>query len=163
MADGFDMKLDTKELDEWLSKLPSKFAGRVAKQALAAAGEPILAAAKVLCPVRTDTPTPGSNALEPGVLRESLTLQVQTRKGYAPRVKVGAPSETAHVMWWIENGYDHFTGGRKGYGGSKGEHIAGRHVLAGAFDESAQRAVDVMLETLSEALNDTGEAVETEE
>jgi len=154
MADGFDMKLDTRELDEALAKLPAKFQGRIAKQALEAAGYVMVDAMKALCPVRTDEPTPGSDSLQPGVLQESLTTQVQMSKRYPPRVKVGPPSETAHIAWFIENGFDNVRAKR---------HIEGKHFMAGAFDESAQRAVDVMLESLAEALNDTGEAVETED
>lgn len=151
MTDGFEFKLDTTELDEALSKLPAKFQGRIAKQALQAAGNVMLESMKALCPVATVEPDSSSNALQPGVLQESLTTQVQMSKRFPPRIKVGAPSETAHVAWWIENGFDQVKAKR---------HIEGKHFMSGAFDESAQRAIDVMLENLSEALNDSGQVEE---
>ena len=152
MADDFTISIDTTEMDKALAALPRKFAGRIAKEALQAAGDVMLGSMQVLCPERTDTPTPGSNALAPGVLKESLTTQVQIGTTNPPRVKVGPPSETAHVGWWIENGFDHYEGGRKGKG-SKGKHIDGKHFMASAFDESAERAVEVLLERLGSALD----------
>lgn len=154
MADGFEFKMDTKELDDWLSTLPEKFQGRVAKNALQAAGDVMLESMKAHCPSATVAPSTGSTALQPGVLQESLTTQVQMGKKYAPRVKVGAPSETSHVAYWIEEGFDHYTGGRKGYGGKQGKHIEGKHFMAAAFDETAERAIDVMIDNLAAAMHD---------
>jgi len=152
------MKIDTAEMDKALSAMPAKFARKAAKGGLQVAGEVMLESMKALCPVRTeDTPqTPNSNALAPGVLKESLTTQVQFKKKFAPRVKVGAPSETFHVAWWIENGFDSVKAKR---------HIDGKHFMSGAFDESAERAVDVLVEELSTALdvNSSGDDLENSE
>ena len=143
MDDGFSINIDTIELDEALSKLPVKVAGRKTRDALQAAGDVILYSMKALCPVATVEPDSSSNALAPGVLQYSLTTQVQSSANAAPRVKIGAPIETAHVAWWVENGFDSIKAKR---------HIEGKHFMAGAFDESAERAVDVLIETLGESL-----------
>jgi hypothetical protein len=79
-------------------------------------------------------------------LKESLTTQVQIGKIRAPRVKVGTPIETNQVGWLIENGFDNL---------KSRTHIAGKHFIASAFDESAERAVNVFSETLVEILEGT--------
>jgi hypothetical protein len=170
VADDFSISIYTRELDAALANLPEKVQGHLAKRGLQAAGDLILESMKAHCPVATDDPTPGSNALPAGVLQESLTTQVQTgSKQYPPRVKVGAPKETSHVAYWIENGFDHYEttestaadgtvtkskSKRKGYGGKMTKHIEGKHFMAASFDESAQKAVDVLLSTLAEGLAD---------
>ena len=108
MADGIEIKIDTHEVDEWLTTLEPKVRRRAVRQSLQKGADLILASMKALCPVATVEPDSSSNALQPGVLQESLTTQVQMSKNYNPRVKVGAPIETAHVAWWIENGFDSF-------------------------------------------------------
>ena len=158
--DDFSVKVDTSEVERALMAMPAKLAKRAARGGLQAAGEVMLASMVALCPERTDEPTPGSNSLAPGVLKESLTTQVQVGTKSTPRVKVGPPRETAHVAWWIENGFDLISGGRKGKGGrairdieGKDRHIDGKHFMSGAFDESAEKAVDVLLEQLRTALD----------
>jgi hypothetical protein len=148
-VDELTIKIDTTEVEKALTALPSRFARKAARSGLRAAGEVMLAPMKALCPERTDEPTPDSNSLAPGVLRESLTTQVQFKKRYPPRVKVGAPVETRHVAWWIENGFDNVKAKR---------HVEGKHFMSAAFDESAEKAVAVLLEDLSTTLeiNDTG-------
>jgi hypothetical protein len=159
------MTIDTREMDKALAALPLKVSGRIAKQALQAAGDAVLDAVVALCPERTDTPTPGSDALEPGVLRESLTTQVVANKTEAPRVKIGPAEETARVAWWIENGFDHVSGGyrhkvykngqdtgRHRGPGKMTQHIPGKHFMAGAFDESIEGAIAVMLDHIGTAL-----------
>lgn len=144
MPDDFSMNFSLKEMDVALAALPEKVARKYARDALQAAGDVMLAAMVAHCPERTDESTPNSNSLAPGVLKESLTTQVQMGTRLPPRVKVGAPSETSHVAWWIENGFESVKGKR---------HIAGKHFMAAAFDESATRSAEVMLEKLSSSLN----------
>ena len=151
--DDFSVKVDTSEVERALMAMPAKLAKRAARGGLQAAGEVMLAAMVALCPERTDEPTSDSNSLAPGVLKESLTTQVQVGTKNAPRVKVGPPRETAHVAWWIENGFDLISGGRRGKGGHLIRHIDGKHFMSGAFDESAEKAVDVLLEQLRTALD----------
>jgi len=142
MADGFTITINTAELDAALKALPSRVEAEAAvRPALQAAGDVMLAPMKTLCPVRTDeAESSDSTALASGVLQYSLTTEVLLGKRYAPRVKVGPPSETSHVAWWIENGFDNVK--------SK-KHVSGKHFMAAAFDESAEAAVGVFVETLS--------------
>ena len=107
MPDDFDIKIDTSEFDSLLAKLPAKVSGRIMKDALQAGGDVILASMKVLAPEQTNEPTPGSNALPPGILREDLHTQVivSPTKG-AAQVKVGPTEIAGHVARWINNGLD---------------------------------------------------------
>jgi hypothetical protein len=145
VADGLEITIDTKELEAALERLPAKFAGTIIKEGLQEAGDVI--SMNAMCPERTDDVenSPESNSLEPGVLKESLTTQVQVKPGskYPPRVKVGPPSETSHVAWFLENGFDSVKAHR---------HIPGKHFMSAAFDESAQAAIDVLVASLGEAL-----------
>lgn len=163
MADGLDLNIDTSQWEAMLAALPERVARRAAREALQAGGDVLLAAMKEECPERTDTPTPGSDALPPGVLKYSLTDQVVVGKVNNPRVKVGAPSVTSHVAGWIENGFDHYEGGRKGYAGKrkykghakvgvKGKHIDANPFMVRAFDSSIEAAVSATLESLGAAL-----------
>ena len=163
--DDFEITIDTKAMDEALSRLPEKVQGRIAREALQKAGDIMLEAQKFLCPERTDD-MPGSDALEPGVLKESLTTQVIiSTKGEVARVKVGAPSETAHVARWVNDGHDIYKGGRKRASKNKKAgkflgHVEGKHFLEGAFDESAQKAIDAMLTAIGEGLKNDSEGGE---
>ena len=142
MPENFDITIDTHEIDEMLAKMPLKFAKGAIREALQAAGDVMLAPMKALCPERTDDiEDAGSNSLEPGVLRESLTTQVIT--GTVPRVKVGAPFETVRQAWWIEDGFDQLKAKK---------HIEGKHYMAGAFDASAEEAVQVLMAGLAKVL-----------
>ena len=142
MPENFDITIDTAEVDRMLAAMPLKFAKGVIREALQAAGDVMLAPMKALCPERTDDiEDSGSNSLEPGVLRESLTTQVIV--GLLPRVEVGAPIETTRQAWWIEDGFDQLRAKK---------HIEGKHFMAGAFDESAEEAVNVLMAGLAKVL-----------
>ena len=143
--DDLTVKIDTSEVEKALVAMPERFARKAARGGLQAAGRVMLGSMVALCPVRTETPvTKNNTSLAPGVLKEGLTTQVQFSKKDAPRVKVGPPSETAHVAWWIENGFDNVKAKR---------HIEGKHFMSAAFDESAEKAVAVLLEDLSTTLD----------
>jgi hypothetical protein len=151
MPEDVDITVDTHEIDAMLKAMPVKVAKGKVRDALQLAGAVMLGPMKVLCPERTDEAAEdsGSNSLAPGVLRESLTTQVQVGRILPPRVKVGAPIETTQVAWLIENGFDNVK--------SK-THISGRHYMSSAFDESAEAAVDVLLVELGKLIesDDTG-------
>jgi hypothetical protein len=148
MPDEMTITVDTREVDAALAALPNKFAKGIVRDALAAAGLVMLGPMKSLCPEKTDESEDPGNSLAPGVLRESLTTQVQVGNVRPPRVKVGAPIETNQVDWLIENGFDNVK--------SK-THISGKHYMAAAFDESAEAAVETLIAGLATALDSPGE------
>ena len=166
--DDLTLSIDTREWEELLKQLPKRVARRAVRQALQAGGDVIAEAMEAEAPERTDTPTPGSNALPAGILKADITSQVQVGTKYPPRVKVGATDIAGHVAWWIENGFDHVEGGsseksiafrgKYGIGGNKKVGKATKHIdanpfMARAFDSSISSAVDVMLESLATSLS----------
>jgi hypothetical protein len=153
MADGFDLKIDTAEMDKKLSELPLKVRRQAIRKSLAAGGEILAESMAAHAPERTDEATPGSTALPPGVLKEDIGWQVQAKADYAPRVKVGTTTIAAHVANWIENGWD-MTGPSTNHNGKFIKHVDGIHFMAAAFDESIEAAIDAALESLGDALND---------
>lgn len=166
MADGITFKIDSSKFEALLKAMPQRVARRAVRNALKAGGAVLLEAMKAECPVRTDAPTPGSDALPPGILKADLTTTVQVNTKYPPRVIVGPTSDTAYVAWWIEQGFDHYGGGRKGKG-TKGKHVDANPFLTRAFDSSIQSAVDAMISSLSTSLeqdltSETGSSNEAE-
>ncbi len=143
MPNDFDIAIDTREMDAMLGSMDNKLAKGAVRGALQAAGNVMLVPMKILCPEKTAESDESSNSLPPGVLRESLTTQVQVGRVRPPRVKVGCPIETNHVGWLIEEGFDNVK--------SK-THISGKHFISGAFDESAEEAVNVLLVELGKVL-----------
>jgi hypothetical protein len=69
-----------------------------------------------------------------------------------PIVRVGPSKDTAHVAWWIENGFDHVEGGRKRKGGKATKHIDANPFMQRAFDSSIGQAVDTMIVRLATSL-----------
>jgi hypothetical protein len=128
-------------------------AKRAVRNALQAGGDILLDAMTAECPERTDEPTPDSDALAPGVLKESLTTQVVIGTRYNPAVKVGPGIGTGKVAYWVENGFDHIEGGKRG---EKGAHVTSHKdanpFMVRSFDSSIGRAVDVMLDNLAATL-----------
>jgi hypothetical protein len=144
MPDDFEITIDTKEVDAMLAAMPLKLAKGAVREALQAAGDVMLGPMKSLCPERTEgTEDESSNALQPGVLKESLTTQVQIGSVRPPRVKVGAPIETNQVAWLVENGFMSVKAHRQ---------IPGVHFMAAAFDESAEAAVNILVTELGKVL-----------
>ena len=152
MSDGITFNIDTSKFEELLKAMPQRVARRAVRQALQAGGDVIREAMEAECPKRTDTPTPGSDALPPGILAADLTVQVIVGTRYNPTVKIGPTKDTSHVANWIENGFDHVEGGRKRKGGKATKHIDANPFIQRAFDESAQAAVDALPSSLSTSL-----------
>jgi len=169
--DDLSLTIDTSQWDALLKALPQRVARRAVRQALQVGGDVLAEAMSAEAPLRTDVPTPGSDALPPGALKEDIAAQVQIGTRYDPRVKVGATVIASHVAWWIENGFDHVEGGRKkanGEGGKVTKHIEANAFMARTFDSTIGRAVDVMLESLATSLDqdlnsDTGETGTTDD
>jgi HK97 gp10 family phage protein len=160
MPDEVRLAIDTHEWEAMLAALPKRVARRAVRQALQAGGDVIAEAMVAEAPERTDTPTPGSDALPPGVLKDDIGTQVQIGTKYAPRVKVGCSEIATHVAWWVENGFDHVEGGRKldprrytqKKVGTVTRHIDANPFMARAFDASIERATEVMLQNLGTTL-----------
>jgi len=160
MPDEVKLTIDTREWEDLLKALPKRVAKRAVRNALQAGGEVIEEAMVAEAPERTDTPTPESDALAPGILKDDISTQVQIGTKYAPRVKIGPTSIAAYVGWWIENGFDHVEGGRKldprrytqEKVGTVTKHIDANPFMARAFDSSIERATEAMLENLAASL-----------
>ena len=155
---SFNMTLDFRAMDEALSKLPEKVQGNFARKALRAGGNVILGALLDNTPVMTEA-QPGSDALAPGEMKAHATTTVQiSTKGEVAGCLIGFDSDVAHVARFVNNGHDIWTGGRgngsrkKGKRGKFRGRVEGKHFIERAFDESAAKAVDVMLTTLGESL-----------
>jgi hypothetical protein len=182
MADGFDLRVDTRELEAALERLPMKLAGKILGRALAAGGAVMLDAVVDETPERTDAETPDGNSLAPGMLKAAMTMEVnapnadglvKNGRGSSrtnPNVKVGPQkvgkaNKFGRVAYWVNNGWT-LTGhaSRKDAGADHGKRgwkkgrqirpIAGQHFLEKAFDKSANEAVDVFLDTLARGLFD---------
>ena len=147
MPDELEFKVDTRELDEALSKLPDKVQKRIVVNALQSAGEVMLAALKAHTPEQTDEPTPGSDALPPGILREDMHTQVTVSETKGARLRVGPTEIAGHVARWINNGWT-LTLHNK----TKVRDIPGKHFIEAAFDETAQTALDVLTASIAEQL-----------
>lgn len=149
MADGFDLEIDTRQLDRALAELPMKLQKAMLSGALQAAGDVMLAAVQEHTPERTDEPTPGSDALPPGILKADMHTEIQfSRAQGVARIKVG-PSALigGPVARWINAGWILTTPS-----GRTVRHMPGKHFLEAAFDESAEPAIDVFLERLGQSL-----------
>jgi hypothetical protein len=155
--DGFDLKVDTSQWEALLLELPKRVAKTAVRKALQAGGDVLCDAMKDECPVRTDEATPGSDALEQGLLQESITTQVMIGTKYDPKVKIGPGVGTGHVAYWVENGFDHIEGGKRGKGGRVTKHVDANPFMQRAFDSAIGVATDALLESLGRSLGqDTG-------
>lgn len=165
--DDFTLSVDTTQWEALLADLPKRVRRRAVRSALQAAGDVLRDAIETEAPERTDVPTPGSDALPPGILKADISTQVQVGTKYDPRVKVGPTAIAGRVARWVENGFDHVSGGasegsiafKTKYGiggtrklGTKGEHIDANPFMARGFDASIGQAVDAMLGSLATSL-----------
>jgi hypothetical protein len=152
--DGLNLKIDTTQFEALLKAMPKRVARRAVRQALQAGGDVLQEAIAAECPVRTDTPTPGSDALPPGILQADISVQVTVGTKDDPIVRVGPSRDTAHVAAWIEAGFDHVEGGRKRKGGRVTRHIDANPFILRAFDSSISSAVDAMISSLAGSLEE---------
>lgn len=166
--DDISLTIDTSQWEKLLAELPQRVARKAMRQALQAGGDVLAEAMEAEAPERTDTPTPGSDSLPPGILKADISTQVQIGYKNGARVKVGATEIAGHQAWWIENGFDHVEGGAsdqsiafRGKYGIKGNNKAGtvtKHIdanpfMARAFDSSINRAIEATLESLAASLS----------
>lgn len=147
MSDELEFKIDTSQLDAALAKLPDHVQTRVLKNALESAGDVILEAIKAHTPERTDEPTPGSNSLPEGILREDMHAQVIVSETKGAKLRVGPTDIAGHVARWINNGW-----ALTSHDGRKIRDIPGKHFIEAGFDESAQGALDAMTDALAEGI-----------
>jgi hypothetical protein len=157
MSDGFELSIDTREVDAALTALPRKLRGAIMVKALQLAGDVMLEAIVANAPERTDEPTPEGDSLEPGILKADLHTEVvvpnsdglvANGRGFSsgsPRVKVGPSKIAGHVARWQNNGWNLTSHGKKG---KVIRAIPGKHFLEAGFDESADKAIDVFVESL---------------
>ena len=165
MADGFDMSIDLSELDAMLTALPQEVQIKVARKALKRGGDVMLGALLGHTPMLTEHQK-GSDSLAPGELKAHATTTVQIgTKGEIARVLVGFDSDVAHIARFVNDGHLQVAGGRLKPGGGAGKrhrssskrgrvvnYVPGKHFLEAAFDESANKAVSVLLTTIGEEL-----------
>lgn len=147
MPDDIQLKVDTSKFDEMLAKMPQKLAGKLMRDALQAGGDVILASMKALAPEQTDEPTPGSDALPPGILREDLHTQVTLGATKGAGVKVGPTEIAAHVARFQNDGWMLTL-----HNGKQVRQIPGKHFMEAAMDEAGEAAVDAFVATLAEGL-----------
>lgn len=147
MADELSFNIDTRELNEALSKLPDRVQKRIVVNALQSAGDVMLSAVKAHTPERTDGETPGSDALPPGILREDMHTEVAVSETKGARLRVGPTEIAGHVARWINNGWT-----LTSHDGKKIKDIPGKHFIEAAFDETAQAALDVLTDSIAEQL-----------
>lgn len=147
MADELEFKVDTSELDAALSKLPDKVQKRLVVNALHSAGDVMLSAMKAHTPESTDEPTPGSDSLPPGILREDMHMEVTVSETKGARLRVGPTEIAGHVARWVNNGWTLTT-----HSGKKIKDIPGKHFIEAAFDESAQAALDVLTDSIADGI-----------
>jgi hypothetical protein len=155
MADSIDLRIDTRELERALTALPEKLARAIMGRSLQAAGDVMLEAVVALTPERTDEEMPGQTSLPPGILKADMHTEIQfsRSKGWAA-IKIGPSKEIGGlVAYRINNGWILTAHGSKSkYGARQIRPIAGKHFLEAAFDESAETAVAVFVETLGEEI-----------
>ena len=146
----FDLKIDTSKFDAKLAQLPLKVSGKIMRDALQAGGDVLLGTMKALAPERTDEPTPNSDSLPPGILREDLHTQVSVSATQGARLRVGPTEIAGHVARWQNNGWM-LT--RKTKNGKKQiREIPGRFFMESSVDESGEAAVDAFVQKLAEGL-----------
>jgi hypothetical protein len=141
--DDVTLSIDTREWENLLKALPEKTRRGAVRQALQRAGDVMADAIAEEAPERTDTPTPDSNSLPPGILKADISSQVQLKAKLPPRVKVGATEIASRVAWWIEQGFDHKRGN---------VHVDANPFMARGFERSITAATTVFLDSLSTAL-----------
>lgn len=149
-----DLKIDTSGFDAKLARLPVKLAGKIMRDALEASGDVLLGSMKALAPERTDEPTPDSNSLPSGILREDLHKQISVSATQGARLRVGPTEIAGHVARWQNNGWM-LT--RKTKSGKKQiRQIPGKFFMEGAVDESGEAAVDAFAQALADGLTNAG-------
>jgi hypothetical protein len=153
MADELSITIDTKALDDALSKLPTKLQTRILKQALQAGGDVILEEMRTLAPERTDEDTPDSTSLPPGILKADLQTQVTVSTTTGANVKIGPGEIAGRVAKWQNNGYNLTTHGKK-RGRKVIKAVPGKHFIEGAMDTAGQKALDAMIGTIVQALTE---------
>ncbi len=149
--DDISVSIDTAQIEAALSALPERVSGRILKRALQDAASIVQESIAALAPQRTDEPTPSSNGLPPGILRADIQTEVRISGRDGAIAKIGPTDLTAHVARWIEKGFILTTHGRK-RSRRQIKQIPGRHFMASGFDESAQSALDTLIESLRTAL-----------
>lgn len=155
MSDTIELKIDTRELEAALKKLPNRLARAVAGRALQAAGDVMLDAVQAHTPERTEDIGPESTSLPPGILKADMHTQIFfARKTGNAGIKVGPSKEIGGlVAYRVNNGWILTAHGAKTkYGQRQIRPIAGTHFLESAFDESIETATAVFLETLADNL-----------
>jgi hypothetical protein len=165
--EDFGFAFDTSEWENLLKTLPDKVAGMVVEESLAAGGIVLADAMQTEAPERTDEPTPESTSLPPGILKEDISYQIQSKKGLNPRVKVGCTDVASHVAFWIENGFDVVVHGHKSRAEKQGKYVTAKHTpktgkkhvdadpfMARAFESSIEEATNATLAKMEELLTD---------
>jgi hypothetical protein len=125
--DTIELRIDTRELEKALRDLSFGHRSQIMGEALQAGGDVMLEALVDHTPERTDEETPDSDSLPPGMLKASMTTELQLpneQGGYKgakggviygmnlnPRIKVGpervgASNRFGRVAYWQNNGWN---------------------------------------------------------
>jgi hypothetical protein len=154
MADELAFAVDTKALDEALSKLSVKVQTKIVAGALnkggAIATVAIKANAAASAKKNRQPPTPKSNALPEEIMREDIHAVVKVSEGGAS-CKIGGTSLGEHVIRWQNNGWKLTSHGRK-RNRRQIKVISARHFIEGGMDESKQEVLDTMIEAIEEGI-----------
>lgn len=156
MADDLEITIDTKALDDALSGLSIRVQKKIVRKALQAGADVVLASMKALCPERTDEPTPDSNGLPPGILREDLQVDIRVSQTSGASARIGPGEIAGYVGRWVNNGYNLTSHGPK-RNRKVIKPIPGKHFMEASTDEAGQKAVDAMVEVVASELGAGGD------
>jgi HK97 gp10 family phage protein len=153
-----EMDVDTSNFERNLTDLGVKIAATITARALRAGGEVLAGAQRDFAPVRKDKHS-GGNALRPGEVRDSIQtmLDIDGEKGYA-QITVGPGYadgvDTDYVANWLEHGHE-LTRGKKRKSKFVGKGFVEPYPFIGpAFQASAQEALDAILQTMADGINE---------
>lgn len=141
------------ELGAQLESLDLAVQTRILEHALRYAGEVFVPELVVRAPINTDGVTDASHTtrLVPGMLKASMGVAVQMANEQGPTAFIGPDHRTAHVMNWIENGFNLTTHGSKS-GRKVIRHIPANPVIRPVFDELSTQAIGAFGDALYEGV-----------
>lgn len=150
------LDVDTRALDDALSRLPMVMQKKVLRKALEAAGDVLLESIRGHAPERQQD-TPGGS-IPPGILRADLHTDVEVSEKSGAVVRIGPTTITGHVARWINNGFTLTThGSKRGRSAVKRKDgkpnpIPGTYFMERGTDEASERALEVLTSTIAEGI-----------
>lgn len=111
------------------------------------AGHVIAEAMRESAPVQVEK-VPGSDALEPGTLRDDIKVRERLDKDGFAVATIGPGKRTGYVARFVEYGHRLVKGKR----GQEIGHVAAQPFLRPAFERSAEDAIEKFKETMREEI-----------